>query len=39
MTTDLMQDARICFLWLLDTGESDLFGGGGDWEDWCRWMK
>jgi len=38
VTTDLMQDVRICYL-LLDTGERDLFGGDGDWEDWCRWMK
>ena len=39
VTTDLMQDVRICYLLLLDTGERDLFGGGGDWEDWCRSMK
>jgi len=26
-------------LLLLETGERDLFGGGGDWEDWARWIK
>ena len=28
-----------CYLLLLETGERDLFGGGGNWEDWARWMK
>ena len=34
-----MSDVRDCYLLLLETGERDLFGGGGDWEDWARWMK
>ena len=39
VTTGLMSDMRDCYLLLLETGERDLFGGGGDWEDWARWMK
>ena len=37
--TELMKDVMACYLLLLETGERDLFGGGGDWEDWGRWMK
>jgi len=39
VTTGLMSDVRNCYLLLLETGERDLFGGGGDWEDGARWMK
>jgi len=39
VTTGLMSDVRDCYLLLLETGERDLFGGEGDWEDWARWMK
>ena len=36
VTTGLISDVRDCYLLLLKTGERDLFGEEGDWEDWAR---